>query len=90
MSDFKFEKGLAYVGTSTIDRRIQKVFVVAGRRGEVVSFSHVNNVKREAVNDCDGTEIVRLKDDDGHDYFMSARVPVDIDEAFHVVDLCKA
>ena len=90
MSVFTFQKGQSYVGTSTVDRHRQKVFVVAGRRGEVVSFSHVKNVKREAVNDCDGTEIVRLRDDDGFDYFMSARVPIDIDEAFHVVDLCKA
>ena len=90
MSDFRFTKGQAYVGTSTTDRRIQKVFVVAGRRGEVVSFSHVKKVKREAIEDCDGTEIVRLRDDDGFDYFMSARVPIDIDEAFHVVYLCKA
>lgn len=90
MSDFMFQKGQAYVGTSTVDRHRQKIFVVAGRRGEVVSFSHVKKVKREAIEDCDGTEIVRLRDDDGFDYFMSARVPIDIDEAFHVVDLCKA
>ena len=90
MSDFRFEKGKAYVGTSTIDRHIQKVFVVAGRRGEVVTFSHVTNVKRETIEDCQGTEIVKLRDDDGHDYFMSARVAVDVDEAFHVVGLCKA
>lgn len=90
MSDFRFERGQAYVGTSTIDRRRQKIFVVASRQEEVVTFSHVKNVKREIVDDLDGTEIVKIKDDDGFDYFMSAREPVDIDEAFHIVGLCKA
>ena len=90
MSDFRFEMGRSYVGTSTVDRRRQKVFAVVGRSGESVSFSHVKQVKREAIEECDGTEIVRLKGGDGFDYFMSARVPIDIDEAFHVVDLCKA
>ena len=90
MSAFKFEKGQAYVGTSTIDSRCQKVFVVSGRLGNAVSFSHVKDVKREIVDDCGGTEIAKVKDDDGFDYFMSARVPVDIDDAFHVVGLCKA
>lgn len=90
MSDFRFEKGLAYVGTSTIDRKRQKVFLVVGRRGEVVSFSHVSAVVRGMVNDCGGTEIVKMQDDDGFDYMMSARLPVDVGEAFHVAGLCKA
>lgn len=75
MSDFRFEKGRGYVGTSTTIPRLQKVFVVSDRWGKVVSFSRVGKVKREAVDDCNGTEIVKLKDDDGGDYFMSARVP---------------
>ena len=87
--DFVFEKGQAYIGTSTLDRHRQKIFVVTARRGDTVSFSHVRRVIRERVDDCDGTEIVKLKDQDGFDYFASARVPVDIDEAFRIVGLCK-
>mgnify|MGYP003307811941 CR=1 FL=1 len=90
MSDYRFEKGSAYVGTSTVDRRRQKIFAVAGRQCEVVSFSCVKDVKRVTVDDCDGTEIVKLRDSDGHEYFMSARARADIDEAFRVVGLCKA
>lgn len=87
--DFRFECGLAYVGTATSDRARQKVFVVTARRGDSVSFSHVHKVCRERVDDCAGTEIVRIRDRDGLDYFASARVPVDIDEAFRIVELCK-
>lgn len=87
--DFRFEKGQAYVGTATIDHTRQKVFVVSARRGDDISFAHVNKVCRERVGLCDGTEIARIKDADGFDYFASARVPVDVDMAFRIVGLCK-
>lgn len=89
MSDFRFEMGRSYVGTSTVDRRRQKVFAVVGRSGESVSFSHVKNVRSESVDDCGGTEIVKIRDVDGFEYFMSARAQVDIAGAFHAVGLCK-
>lgn len=87
--DYQFQKGQAYIGTATIDNRRQKVFVVAGRTGDQVSFAHVKDVKRERVDWCQETEVVKIKDDDGFDYFMSARVPCDVDESFHVVGLCR-
>lgn len=90
MSDVRFEKGSAYVGTATLDNKRQKVFQVVGRRGNVVSFSNVRDVRRELAEDCDGTEIVRLKDADGFDYFLSAQVEVDVDRAFSVVQMCQA
>ena len=88
MSDVRFKTGSAYIGTASIDHRRQKVFSVVARRGGVVSF--VKDVRRELVDGCDGTEIVRIKDADGLDYFLSARVEVDIDQAFNVVRMCQA
>jgi len=85
-----FCRGAAYIGTSTVDRKRQKVFSVVARRGDVVSFSHVSGVQREMVEECDGTEIVKIKDADGFDYFLSAQVEVDIDKAFNVVRMCQA
>ena len=81
---------MSYVGTATIDHRRQKVFTVVARCGDVVSFSRVNDVRRELVDGCDGTEIVKIKDADGLDYFLSARVEADIDQAFNVVRMCQA
>ena len=90
MSDVRFERGAAYVGTATLDSKRQKVFSCVARRGNVVSFSHVSDVRQELADDCDGTEIVRIKDADGFDYFLSAQVSVDIDRAFRVVKMCQA
>ena len=90
MSDGCFRRGAAYIGTATFDHKIKKVFAVVARRGDVVSFSNVSNVRRELVQDCDGTEIARVKDADGFDYFLSAQVEVDIDRAFDVVKMCQA
>lgn len=87
--DFRFERGLAYVGTATGDRSRKKIFVVTDRRGGTVSFSHVHKVCREQVDDCFGTEVARIRDRDGLDYFASARIPVDVDEAFRIVELCE-
>ncbi len=87
--DFVFEKGSAYIGTATIDKSRQKIFVVTARRGDEVSFSHVSKIRRERIDDCAGTEVARIRDADGFDYFTSARIPVDIDEAFRIVGLCK-
>lgn len=90
MSDICFERGSAYIGTATLDNKRQKVFEVVARRGNLVSFSHVRDVRRELTEDCDGTEIVKIKDVDGFDYFLSARVEVNIDKAFSVVQMCQA
>lgn len=90
MSDIRFEEGSAYVGTATLDNKRQKVFSVVARRGNLVSFSHVRDVRRELTYDCDGTEIVKIKDADGFDYFLSAQVEVNIDKAFSVVQMCQA
>lgn len=90
MSDVRFKTGSAYIGTASIDHRRQKVFSVVARRGGVVSFVSVKDVRRELTEDCDGTEIVKIKDADGFDYFLSARVEVDIDQAFNVVRMCQA
>ena len=90
MSDIRFERGSAYIGTATLDNKRQKVFEVVARRGNLVSFSNVRDVRRELTEDCDGTEIVKIKDADGLDYFLSARVEADIDQAFNVVRMCQA
>lgn len=90
MSDAVFQKGEAYIGTATIDRTRQKVFNVIARQGDVVSFAPVKGVRREVVEDCGGTEIVKIKDDDGFDYVLSARVSADIERSFNVVKLCRA
>ena len=88
MSDGCFHKGAAYVGTATFDHKIQKVFAVVARRGDVVSFAHVGSVRREVVEDFDGTEIAKVRDADGFDYFLSAQVEADIDRAFNIVRMC--
>ena len=85
-----FCKGATYIGTSTLDHNRQKAFSVVARRGDVVTFSHVTDVRREMVEECDGTEIVKIRDADGFDYFLSAQVEVDIDEAFNIVKMCQA
>ena len=85
-----FCKGAAYIGTSTLDHNRQKAFSVVGRRGDVVTFSHITDVRREMVEECDGTEVVKIRDADGFDYFLSAQVEVDIDEAFNIVKMCQA
>lgn len=90
MSGIRFERGSAYVGTATLDRKRQKVFSVVGRKGDVVSFSHVRDVRRELVEECDGTEIVKIQDEDGFDYMLSARVEVNVDRAFEVVKMCQS
>lgn len=90
MSRVKFREGASYVGTATLDRKRQKVFSVVARRGDVVAFSPVRDVKRERVEECCDTEIVRVKDADGFDYLISAQVEVDVDRAFDVVQMCQA
>lgn len=91
MSGAVFRKGASYIGTATLDHRRQKMFTVIGRdaRG-VVSFAHVNDVRREMADVCGETEIVKIKDSDGFDYFLSARVVADIDAAYNIVKLCQA
>ena len=89
MSDVRFNVGAAYVGTASLDHKHQKAFVVVARRGDVVSFAHVHDVRREMVEDCDSTEIVRIKDADGFEYFLSAQAMVDIERAFDVVRMCQ-
>jgi len=90
MSGTVFRKGESYVGTATVDSHRQKVFTVVGRRGDLVSFAESKNVRRELTDECDGNEIVKIQDADGFDYFLSARVAVDIDGAFNVVKMCQA
>lgn len=90
MSDIMFRPGLAYVGTATADSGRKKIFQIVSRSGRTVSLMHVKNVVREMADDCDGTEVVKIKDSDGFDYFLSARAPVDIDTAFSVVRMCQA
>lgn len=89
MSDYIFRKGEAYIGTSTFDNRYKKIFVVTARKGRRVSFSIVNDIVREDTDDCDGTEFVKLRDPDGQTYFLSARVPVDVDAALEIADACR-
>lgn len=89
MSAASFKEGSAYIGTATIDHRRQKIFSVIARRGSVVSVAHIKDVRRETVESCDGAEIVKVRDSDGFDYILSARVGVDIDEAFNVVRMCQ-
>ena len=85
----RFEKGEAYWGTATIDSKRKKVYVVTARHGRRVSFAHVNNVRREMADSIDGVEIVKVRDVDGLDYFLSARVPVDIDAALEIAEACR-
>ena len=85
----KFGVGQSYVGTATVDRRRKKVFQIVGRRGSVVSVMLVRGVLRELADSCDGTEFVKIKDADGFDYFVSANVPVDVDAAHAVVEMCR-
>lgn len=85
----KFGIGRSYIGTATIDHNRKKVFQVVGRRGSVVSIMRVMGVRRELADVCGGTEITKIKDDDGFDYFLSANVPVDVDAAFDVVGMCR-
>jgi hypothetical protein len=89
MSAASFKEGSAYIGTATIDHRRQKIFSVIARRGSVVSVAHTKDVRRETVESCDGAEIVKVRDSDGFDYVLSARVGVDIDKAFNVVRMCQ-
>ena len=84
-----FAPGESYVGTATLDHQRQKVFAVVARRGDVVSFAHVSNVRMELVEMCDGTEIVKVKDADGFNYFLSAKADVDVDRDFAIVRMCK-
>ena len=87
----KFDVGQAYVGTATVDHSRKKVFQVVKRSGNGlhVCIMPVRAVRREVVDVCDGTEYVRIKDDDGFDYFLSANVPVDVDAAYAVVEMCR-
>lgn len=84
-----FEPGVAYIGTAMIDKDRKKVFQVVARRGRTVSIVNVKGVVRELVDCCDGTEFCRIQDADGFDYLASASVPVDIDEAHNIVNMCK-
>lgn len=90
MSNIEFERGQAYWGTSTLEQTQKKIFVVTCRHGRRVSFSHVNNVVRTYPDLLDEVEVAKVKDSDGHDYILSARVPVDIDHALEVARACNA
>jgi hypothetical protein len=90
MMDIMFRPGSAYIGTATLDNKRQKVFLAVARRGNIVSFSHVCDVRRELTDYCDGTEIVKVRDADGFDYFLSARIEADIDRAFDIVRMCQS
>ena len=46
--------------------------------------------ENEIPDSTGGTEIVKIKDDDGFDYVLSARVSANIDEAFNLVKICRA
>lgn len=90
MSGARFERGSSYIGTATLDNKRQRVFSVVGRRGDVVSFERVRDVKNERVECYDGTEVAAVKDADGFDYVLSARVPVDVGRSFEIVEKCQA
>lgn len=89
MSEIRFDVGQSYVGTGVMDNTRKKVFQVVARRGRTVSMMAVRGIAREIANSCDGAEIMKIADTDGIEYFLSARVPVDIDEAHRVVEMCK-
>ena len=84
-----FEVGKAYVGTATVDREHQKVFVVLARCGRRVSLAEVKGVHREKVVVVGDREFVTIKSADGFDYGVAASVAVDIDAAFNVVGMCN-
>ena len=88
MIDARFDIGKAYVGTATLDSKRKKVFQIVARRGGVVSLVAVKGVRREMVDECDGTEFVKTKDADGFEYFVSSSVAVDVDAAFAIVGMC--
>lgn len=85
---FEFQKGEAYIGTATIDKSRQKVFQVIQRHGDEVSFAPCCGVRREIVEECGGTEVAKIRHDDGFDYVLSARVAADVDGAFKIVKMC--
>ena len=84
-----FEKGESYWATATADRTKKKIFTVTARQGRRVTFSRVHQVLRDIPDVIDGVEVARLRDADGFDYVLSSRVPVDIDEALEIAEVCR-
>ena len=88
----RFRIGAAYIGTQTADNSRKKIFQVIGRQEATVSMMvvQVSKVDRPEVKLCDGKEYAIVRDAAGVDFFVSASVPIDVDAAFAVAEMCKA
>lgn len=83
--EYSFEKGKAYYATPTLKGAKQVIVACTGRSGHTATFSRVDMLKRVDVRPFDGRETAIIKADDGLDYFVSASVDVDLENAAAVL-----
>ena len=80
-----FQKGDAYFATPTAKSAKQKIVACIGRSGRFATFARVNMLHRVKVGEIEGRETAIIRAKDGLDYFVSAAVIVDIDNAANVL-----
>lgn len=88
---YGFVPGCAYVANSTPRCPEQQIVVMAGGRdsGGRMTFTRVGGVASGQIRTFDGHETVVLRFDDGCEYFVSAAVPADVDEASRVMGMIR-
>ena len=88
---YGFIPGCAYVANSTPKCLQQQIIVMAGGRdsGGRMTFVRVGGIASGQIRTFDGHETALLRFDDGGEYFVSAAVMADVDEASRVLRMIR-
>ncbi len=88
---YGFVPGCAYVANSTPKCPDQQIVVMAGGRdsGGRMTFVRVGGIASGQVETFDGRETVKIRFDDGSEFFVSSAVPADVDEASRVMGMIR-
>lgn len=88
---YGFVPGCAYVANSTPKCQAQQIVVMAGGRdsGGRMTFVRVGGIASGQIREFDGHETVLLRFENGDEFFVSAAVPADVDEASRVMRMIR-
>ena len=88
---YGFVPGCAYVANSTPRCRQRQIVVMAGARdsGGGITFAKVGGIANGQIKEFDGHETTVLRFEDGGEFFVSAAVRADVDEASRVMGMIR-
>ena len=88
---YGFVPGCAYLANSTPRCKPQQIVVMAGGRdsGGRMTFTRVGGIASGQVKAFDGHETAVLRFADGGEFFVSAAVPADVDEASRIIGMVR-